>query len=97
MPQEGSALLLIPVGKLREVLFVPPRMQARKTEAGHLLTHDEARKISGIDEVWDTQQLNHFLAVLLPAGRDPCEAPEAAGPPLPEDLGTMPGPTRRFT
>ncbi len=91
MPQEGSALLLIPGSeKLREVLFVPPSNPARENWTGHLLTHDEARKISGIDEVWDTRQLNRFLAVLLPQAREILvEAPKAAGPPLPEDLGTM--------
>ncbi len=85
MPQEGSALVLMPAaGKLREVLFVPPSNPARENWTGHILTHEEARAISGIDEIWDARQLNRFLAMLLPQAKDNFPA-DAQAPSFPED------------
>ena len=70
--------MLIPgAEKLREILFMPPSNPAQENWTGHILTPDEARKISGIQEIWDARQLNRFLAVLIAAGpRDP--VPKAA-------------------
>src|SRR3954471_23961690 len=50
--QEGSALVLLPGPSVREILFLPPSNPADETWTGHILTPDEARKISGIQEVW---------------------------------------------
>jgi Xaa-Pro aminopeptidase len=92
MPQEGSALVLMPgAEKLRAILFVPPSDPAREDWTGHILTHDEAREISGIDQVWDSRQLNRFLALLLPQAKDVFAGGAASGPapPLPEDLASQ--------
>src|ERR1700758_4749813 len=58
IPQAGAALVLIPGAKIKEILFVPPSNPAQETWTGHILTMEEARKISGISEVWDARHLN---------------------------------------
>ena len=84
MPQEGSALLLISgAERPRQILFVPPSNPARENWTGHLLTHEEARRISGIDEVLDARQLNRFLSLLFPSAKELLG--ESAVPALPED------------
>src|SRR4051812_33960719 len=78
--QEGSALVLIPGASVREILFLPPSNPAQETWTGHILTPDEARKISGIQEVWDARQLKPFLSRLFPqAATMLAEKPAAGG------------------
>jgi Xaa-Pro aminopeptidase len=87
--QEGSALVLIPGAKVREILFLPPSNPAQETWTGHILTLDEGRKISGIQDVWDARQLKPFLAALMPQAaamlseKPPAEAHGGRGPTLP--------------
>jgi Xaa-Pro aminopeptidase len=70
IPQEGSALVLIPGGdSLHEILFMPPSNPAQENWTGHILTPGEGRKISGIETVWDARLLNEFLAALLPQAK----------------------------
>ena len=70
IPQPGSALVLIPSAeKTREILFMPPSNPAQENWTGHILTPDEGRKISGIQEVWDARLLNGFLSTLIPPAR----------------------------
>jgi Xaa-Pro aminopeptidase len=70
IPQPGSALVLIPgADKIREILFMPPSNPAQENWTGHILTPDEGRKISGIQEVWDARLLNAFLSTLIPPAR----------------------------
>lgn len=65
--QDGAALVLIPSAKkTREILFVPERNPRRETWTGHMLSNHEARKRSGVQEVWDMRLLNGFLATLAP-------------------------------
>jgi Xaa-Pro aminopeptidase len=80
VPQEGSALVLIPGATVREILFVPPSNPAQETWTGHILTPDEARNISGIKEVWDARHLNDFLATLMPQARASIREKPAAAP-----------------
>ncbi len=82
--QDGAALVLIPgAKKTREILFVPERDPRRETWTGHMLSNDEARKRSGIQEIWDLKLLNSFLATLAPraeaaiAKRDTTPKPSA--------------------
>lgn len=89
IPQAGGALVLIPGGGgAREILFMPPSNPAQETWTGHILTAEEARKISGIEEVWDARQLNAFLGMLLPQARpiltDKPAAASARAPRLPD-------------
>lgn len=65
--QDGAVLVLIPgAKKTREILFVPERDPRRETWTGHMLSNDEARQRSGVQNVWDMKLLNSFLATLAP-------------------------------
>jgi len=65
--QEDATLVLIPGAKrTREILFMPPRDPRNETWHGHMMSADEARARSGIQEVWDSESLNGFLAFLAP-------------------------------
>lgn len=82
--QEGCALVLVPgADKVQEILFLPPSNPAQETWTGHLLTVDEARKVSGIADIWDARRLNEFLRALLPQAQslfpDPATGGRGAG------------------
>jgi len=64
--QEGTILVLLP-GDLtkREFLFVSDADPRREHREGHLLTVDEARAASGIEEVKLLSEFPLFLAGLL--------------------------------
>lgn len=65
--QEGATLILLPSAKtMREILFLPKRNPQRETWTGKMLAADEARRISGIQEVWDNEQFNTFISYLSP-------------------------------
>ena len=65
--QAGATLVLIPgANKTREILFMPRRNPAAETWTGHMLSVEEARARSGVQEVWDDSWLNGFLAFLAP-------------------------------
>ena len=78
--QPGSALVLIPgAEKAREILFLPPSNPAQETWTGHILTPAEARRISGIEEVWDARRLNEFLRAVLPQAQAVFADPPSGG------------------
>src|SRR5499427_6081107 len=57
--QEDATLVLIPGAKrTREILFMPPRDPRNETWHGHMMSADEARARSGVQEVWDSNLLN---------------------------------------
>jgi Xaa-Pro aminopeptidase len=65
--QNGATLILLPgATKTREILFMPERDPRFETWNGRMLSFDEARAVSGIQEIWDTRKLNGFLAYLAP-------------------------------
>src|SRR5689334_21214024 len=65
--QEGATLILIPgAKKMREILFMPERNPRAETWTGKMMSREEARQQSGIQEVWDSKLLNGFLAALAP-------------------------------
>jgi Xaa-Pro aminopeptidase len=65
--QNGATLVLIPGAKrTREILFMPPRDAWNETWNGRMMSADEARARSGVQEVWDNKLLNGFLAFLAP-------------------------------
>jgi Xaa-Pro aminopeptidase len=65
--QPGATLMLIPgAKKTREILFLQRRDPAPLSRTDHLLSVEEARARSGVQEVWDEGWLNGFLAVLIP-------------------------------
>lgn len=68
--QTGNALVMIPgAAKYKEILFMAPSNPAQESWTGHILVPDEARKISGIDAVWDVRLLPQFLATLMPEAK----------------------------
>jgi len=69
--QEGSTLVLIPgADKVREILFMPPSNPAQENWTGHILTADEGRRISGIQDIWDARNFNSFLTTLIPQTKE---------------------------
>ena len=65
--QPDTKLILIPGAKtMREILFISKRNPRTETWNGKMLTIEEARKISGIQEVWDADQFNQFMLFLSP-------------------------------
>lgn len=65
--QYGATLVLIPGAKrTREILFMPARNPWNETWNGRMMSVEEARQRSGIQEIWDSQLLNGFLATLAP-------------------------------
>src|SRR5499426_622415 len=65
--QEDATLVLIPGAKrTREILFMPQRDPRNETWHGHMMSADEARARSGVQDVWDSDLLNGFLAFLAP-------------------------------
>lgn len=65
--QNEATLVLIPGAKrMREILFMPERNPLFETWNGRMMSAEEARQRSGIQEVWDSKLLNGFLATLAP-------------------------------
>jgi Xaa-Pro aminopeptidase len=68
--QEGATLVLIPSAKkTREILFLPRPNPAQETWTGHMLTVEEARARSGIQEIWESASFHSFLGFLAPRAR----------------------------
>jgi Xaa-Pro aminopeptidase len=80
LTQPDATLVLIPAaGKMREIVFIPRANPARETWNGHMLTPAEVREISGIEDVYDSSQLNTFLTALVPRARSILTSAEPAG------------------
>jgi Xaa-Pro aminopeptidase len=78
--QAGGMLVLIPgAEKIREILFLPPPNPAQENWTGHILTADEGRQISGIQDVWDARNFNSFLATLIPQAKELLAEPAGRG------------------
>jgi Xaa-Pro aminopeptidase len=65
--QPDCTLVLLPQGQtIHEILFVPERNPQVETWNGKMMSNDEARARSGVQEVWDARLLNGLLAWLSP-------------------------------
>ncbi|MGH9899839.1 MAG: aminopeptidase P N-terminal domain-containing protein, partial [Pyrinomonadaceae bacterium] len=64
--QEGSKLVLMPgeTAPFREILFLPRRNSRAETWTGKMYSPEDARRISGIEEIWDTQEFDSFIQEL---------------------------------
>jgi Xaa-Pro aminopeptidase len=70
LTQADATLVLIPgAAKMREIVFIPHANPARETWTGHMLTPDEVRQTSGIQDVFESSQLNGMLSALVPRAR----------------------------
>ncbi len=78
--QEGCALVMMPgAANIREILFLPPSNPAQENWSGHLLTAEEGRRISGIQEVWDARHLDAFLSTVVGVANLPEAQPGPGG------------------
>jgi Xaa-Pro aminopeptidase len=87
--QEGAILVLLPgAKKTREILFMPRPVPSRETWDGHMLTIEETRARSGIQEVWnynrnrgqelwDNSLFNSLMASFAPAAAAALTTPNA--------------------
>ncbi|MGB8507777.1 MAG: aminopeptidase P family protein [Pyrinomonadaceae bacterium] len=62
LSQQGATLVLMPGNTTtREILFLPRRDPSRETWTGHMYSAEEARKISGVTEIWDAKEFEPFM------------------------------------
>jgi Xaa-Pro aminopeptidase len=64
--QPDASLVLMPGNASRkEILFVAPSDPVKEAWEGHILTHGEAREMSGIDTVQPNSEFEPFVAAML--------------------------------
>ncbi len=60
--QKGATLVLLPGNpQLPEVLFLPRRDPAAETWTGYMYSPEEARRLSGIREIWEAGEFEPFM------------------------------------
>lgn len=65
LKQEGATLVLMPgSATAKEILFLPRRNPAAETWTGHMYSPEEARRISGVGEIWEAKELEPFMSAL---------------------------------
>ncbi|HVF57846.1 MAG TPA: aminopeptidase P family protein [Pyrinomonadaceae bacterium] len=65
LKQEGAILVLVPGNaSAREILFLPRRNPAAETWTGHMYSPEEARRISGIGEIWEAKEFEPFMRAI---------------------------------
>ncbi|MGH9843989.1 MAG: aminopeptidase P family protein [Blastocatellia bacterium] len=83
--QHGATLVLLPgARRTREILFIPERNPLFETWNGRMLSFDEARAHSGVQEVWDARLLGGFLAFLAPRAEQAIAKTDSITKPQPE-------------
>lgn len=64
--QQGITLVLVPENtKQREILFLPKPIPSQEVWTGHKLSHEEARAISGIENIWHADEFERYLDAVL--------------------------------
>jgi Xaa-Pro aminopeptidase len=61
--QQGARLVMLrgAAGPAREILFLPRRVPERETWDGRMYSPEEARDLSGLDEIWDAREFEPFM------------------------------------
>ncbi|MDT7690328.1 MAG: Xaa-Pro aminopeptidase [Acidobacteriota bacterium] len=62
--QQGATFVMIPGNTAagpREILFLPRRNPAAETWTGHMDSPEEARQVSGINEIWEAKEFEPFM------------------------------------
>jgi Xaa-Pro aminopeptidase len=60
--QQGATLVLAPGSTgPREILFLPRRNATREAWTGHMYSAEEARKVSGVAEIWAAGEFEPFM------------------------------------
>lgn len=68
--QAGITLVLLPENyDQREILFLPRRDPSREIWTGHMLSPEEASRISNISHVWDADEFEPFIEAVLHGNR----------------------------
>ena len=63
--QKGATLVLMPGNPdLPEILFLPRRNPAAETWTGHMYSPEEARQLSGVNEIWEAKEFEPFMRAL---------------------------------
>jgi Xaa-Pro aminopeptidase len=64
--QQGATLLMLPGATEgpREILFLPRRNPAAETWTGHMYGPEEARAVSGVEEIWEAKEFEPFMRSL---------------------------------
>jgi Xaa-Pro aminopeptidase len=72
--QEKAVLMLAPgATRAKEILFLPERNPFSELWNGRMMSREDARRISGIEEVWDMRSLGAVLAFLAPRAKSSLE------------------------
>jgi Xaa-Pro aminopeptidase len=63
LKQEGATFVMLPGSGTgpREILFLPRRNPAAETWTGHMYSPEEARQISGVNEIWEAKEFEPFM------------------------------------
>ena len=59
--QRGATLVIAPGSTPREILFLPRRNPARETWDGYMYGPEQARRLSGVAEIWDAREFEPFM------------------------------------
>jgi Xaa-Pro aminopeptidase len=64
--QQGATLVMLPgaTDGPREILFLPRRNPAAETWTGHMYSPEEARSLSGVQEIWEAKEFEPFMRSL---------------------------------
>src|SRR5438105_1624486 len=63
--QKGATLVLMPGNnETREILFLPRRNPAAETWTGHMYSPEEARQLSGMNEIWEAREFEPFMRAM---------------------------------
>jgi len=61
LAQRGATLVIAPGATPREILFLPRRNPARETWDGYMYSPEQARRLSGVSEIWDAREFEPFM------------------------------------
>lgn len=68
--QVGVTLILMPGnGQQQEILFLPRREPSQETWTGHMLSVEQATSRSGIQQIWESTELEGFLDAVFTGQR----------------------------
>ncbi|MDQ3754984.1 MAG: aminopeptidase P N-terminal domain-containing protein, partial [Acidobacteriota bacterium] len=62
LKQKGATLVIMPGNaQTPEILFLPRRDPAAETWTGYMYSPEQARKISGVAEIWEAKEFEPFM------------------------------------
>ncbi len=65
LKQQGATLVLMPGSDgPKEILFIPRRNPAAETWTGYMYSPEDARRISGVNEIWEAKEFEPFVRAM---------------------------------